>query len=355
MRIKLVSMALMGVAGLAMSVSSASANFTFPSFSLLDRATNDAWKPHQLNDAIIPAGTYVSFEIFLNWSSNINSGSFANAWSNEAQVSFANAATTGGTGAGSPPNYPGGTVIHSAVVNSSNGANNSNNVTNLRLAGAFGTNYTSGPLYMNNRQQFSGVNIVDWNDIRVTLKTAATPVAGDTQATAIDLGTLGYGGMIMATGQSDAGTVNGKWFKLNLAAAVGAGDLHTYLDLHTNGSSFDTEFGIFDSLGNHIANDDDDGQSLRSLLTFGTGSGLMLGDLSDAGAGIANGRDGAMLAAGDYYIFLGGFDTAFAATNFGVTPGSSAGSYKLTIIPAPASAALMGLGGLFVARRRRTR
>lgn len=317
---------LAAAAGLALS-GSALAQYTFPAFNLAgNRAANNQFSGVLLDTSAVPAGTYTNFSIQLDWFSNLNSASFSNAWSNEVRVQFASAIATGGT---DPATYPALTTIYNtSIASPSNGASNSNNVNNLTITGSLNNNYSSGPLAFNFRQDFaSTANIVNWNNVRITLSGPVPAVPGDTVATAIDLGTLNYGGALNAAGTSNAGTVNGKWFKFNLSA-----ETHDFLDLSTFGSSFDTEIGIYDAAGTLIASNDDDGALLTSLLQF---------------------DPPAVPAAGQYFVFVGGYNTAFGATGFGVTPGTAAGTYQLSIIPAPGAAALMGLGGLVAARRRR--
>lgn len=315
---------LAAAAGLALS-GSALAQYTFPAFNLPgNRAANNTFSGVLLDTSALPAGTYTNFSIELDWFSDINSTSFTNAWSEEVRVQFASAVATGGT----TPTYPGGTTIFNTTIASpSNGGPNSNNVSNLTITGALNNNYSSGPLAFNFRQAFAGSNIVNWNNIRITLSGPPPAVPGDTVATAIDLGTLNYGGALSAAGLSSAGSVNGKWFKFNLSA-----ENHDFLDLTTLGSSFDTEIGLYDSAGNLVGDNDDGPINLTSLLQFDPPN---------------------VPAAGQYFVFVGGYNTAFGSTGFDVTPGAAAGNYQLTIVPAPGALALVGMGGLLAARRRR--
>ena len=128
-----------------------------------------------------------------------------------------------------------------------------------------------------------------------------------------------------------------QWYKITLGAAIPAGDLfrvHTYGNTLTGGQfgNEDTEIALFNSLGNVIASNDDLNGNLWSDIRVTTG-----------------------LAAGDYYVAAAAYNLAFGA-GFSATAGdagSPTGNIKLTVIPAPGSLALLGLGGLMAARRRR--
>ncbi len=83
---------------------------------------------------------------------------------------------------------------------------------------------------------------------------------------------------------------------------------HRYLDIVTEPFvAFDSEIGLYDSLGKRISNDDDDGPDRGSALTFGAISP----DRSyPAGSLPGNGRDGP-LPAGTYYLAVAGFNATF--------------------------------------------
>jgi len=151
------------------------------------------------------------------------------------------------------------------------------------------------------------------------------------------------------------------WYKFNVAA-------NTVLDMHTYFSGLgniqtDTEIGLYTSTGALVSTNDDINGGLvsglgnfNSALSSGGGSGI---DLDGAGPGLALGTAGVgttipgFLAAGEYFLAVGGFNTSFDATGWGVTAGTAAGPFSLTLIPTPGAAALLGLGGLGALRRRR--
>lgn len=121
-------------------------------------------------------------------------------------------------------------------------------------------------------------------------------------------------------------------------------------DINTFTSNFDTEVGLYDSLGALItSNDDASGLQSQILPT---------------------------LANGTYYLAIGGYNTDFGAAGWSVTGGAAAGNlnafingyqivgdhahnagevawYSFTVVPTPGTLALVGLGGLAAIRRRR--
>lgn len=177
-------------------------------------------------------------------------------------------------------------------------------------------------------------------------------VAGVVPTTVADFGVVS--GSADATATIPAFGVDVFWISFEVAGG-------TYVDITTSLGSVgtDTEIGLFDSSGNLLDEDDDDGIGRASTLTYGTGSGMSLGDLFELdGSGVADGSDGAMLTAGTYYVAFGGFDTTFSS-GFGASStffDFDDADMTITVLsnaPAPGSLALLGLGGMAISRRRR--
>lgn len=314
------AMILAAAAGTAMA-GTASA-FTFSLFNG-NTITDNFWQNFQLDDSLVPAGVYTGYSVTFDWVSDIQGSSFSDTWSSEARIAFAN---EGGTGSLTEPTYSGAqTVYRAAALPSSGQAGNSFNTT-LTFNGAFSTNYTGGDLFFNYRQTFNGSNTINWNSISVTLILGQNYVPGApaaVQPTAIDLGVLGGPGNYV---------------------------------IDSLGSDFDTELGLYDQAGNLISNNDDFG-GLQSLIDVAADTAFL------------------GLDPGTYFVALGGFNTAYGATDFGVTAGTAAGNYELaingnlldsgslgtgeiqwfsfTVVPAPGAAGLLALGGLAAVRRRR--
>ncbi len=165
------------------------------------------------------------------------------------------------------------------------------------------------------------------------------------QPAAIDLGTLTADTSV--SGYLNPGEV--VWYMFTIGTV-------DYIDITTNDSMgvTDSELGLYSDLGDLIATDDDDGIGLLSTLSFGTGSGLTLGDSWNLGGdGIANGEDGP-LGPGTYYLAFGGYNTTYNATNWDVTSTSNqTGDYTITFyVPEPSAIALLGFAGLLALRRR---
>jgi hypothetical protein len=103
-----------------------------------------------------------------------------------------------------------------------------------------------------------------------------------------------------------------RFFKLVVPVDVAA---PLYLDLDTVGSALaanefglpnDTMVYLFDNNGTPLASNDDGGPGATSMLSFGAGSGLAVGDPDDLGGGIASGVNG-NLTAGTYWLAVAAY------------------------------------------------
>ena len=301
----------------------AHADFTFPAFNL---AVPSVIQSIDLNGASVPAGVYQSYEASIDW---VPGG--GDPWSNEAIWALVDRAAPDNTG-----------TFYADPGAAGNSQANGNPIT-LTWSGLLDAPYTGGnPLHFWTLQTFAGSN-AQWNNIRLTLKSSgANPPAG-----AIDLGTLNSG-MTMANGTLAAQQVI--WYSFSVSDIAAA--QNTFLTIDTFGSTLtggsfgngnDSEIGLYNANGQLIATNDDADFGAGNLLSF-------------LGFGAGQTAPGGALAAGTYYLAIGGFDTTFGG-GFNVTSTSPVnGNYKVTLntnVPAPAAVALFGMAGLVGSRRRR--
>ena len=145
-----------------------------------------------------------------------------------------------------------------------------------------------------------------------------------------------------------------QWYKFRLEQGISAG-AGTFLDIDTEGSTIDgldTEIGLYNAAGQRLADDDDDGTGFLSELSWGQTGPRPIG-----GAVGGNGRDGS-LAAGIYYLAVGGFNTnfgdAFNVTTDSTDLGGVTVNFRTNAVPEPGTMLALAAGlGFVVARRRR--
>lgn len=182
---------------------------------------------------------------------------------------------------------------------------------------------------------------------------ASCALAGGPSGTVINLGALS-GDFVTNVNVAPNEVL---WLQFSIPSGIASPD---WLDITTSSSAtgIDTEIGLYDALGNRVANDDDNGIGLASTLSFGAGSGLMLGDVFNLGGdGLANGENGDIGSGGTYYLAVGEFNVDFGDTGFdvvstGVDTGGPIQVSFFTNVPTPGAAVLLGLGGIAAARRR---
>lgn len=133
---------------------------------------------------------------------------------------------------------------------------------------------------------------------------------------ATDLGAPTRAAVVTTTFNLNSYTVT--WLSFTIPEASPSSGL--FLDIDTAGSLLttnDTEIGLYDSLGNRIAVNDDYGAGALSALSFG------LDSPARSGLGPMIGQNGS-LPAGTYYLAVCGYNpaTSFGLTGFAVNNGS---------------------------------
>ncbi len=142
-----------------------------------------------------------------------------------------------------------------------------------------------------------------WDNITITLDDQV-PTPPPAYTSAQYLGTLSPGDTrSISSTVSNTGGVR-KWYSFTLPDGIPSTD-ERYLDMDTNGTTLgagtDTEMALYDASGVKLAEDDDDGAGLSSLLSFGAGTR----------SGSRNGQDGS-LSGGLYYALVIGYNATFS-------------------------------------------
>lgn len=147
---------------------------------------------------------------------------------------------------------------------------------------------------------------------------AVAPQTALAQPAATDLGALTTAAPVNVPGITvSANTVT--WYKFTISAVSPA----MFLDIDSEGTLLtpgnDSMIGLYDGTGNLVASDDDNGSGGLSALSFGAASPSRPG----LGDGIAFTGQSGPLAAGTYYLALGGFPMTFGATGWGAASTSN--------------------------------
>ncbi len=129
------------------------------------------------------------------------------------------------------------------------------------------------------------------------------------QPAATDLGSLGVGDLAQLGAALAPGQVG--WFRFESTGPISAAGL-TWLDVDAAESLVtgdDTILALFSGTGAFLAGDDNDGPGSAGALSFGLGSGESLGGDSL----LSDGRDGAALGAGVYYLAITATPATFSS------------------------------------------
>lgn len=261
----------------------------------------NATSTQQTAAVVVPAsGPYSSYTVTLGWVAGAN-----DPYSNEARWQLLNGVTP---------------LVNNSGVGG--GALASGAPTNLTWSGLFPAVASGTNLTFNYLQTYPTSNAT-WNNVTITFGTLTPSLPSSIN----NLGSINPAGpLTISTGGTLAGS--------------------------------DTVLGLFDSAGNLLGTNDDNLPSAFSQLIGTLANGTYYAAVADYGSAGATG------GAGFGFAFQGGTDTG--TTTLSVTDGSttlaSAGEalasggvnwYSFTVVPTPGAAALLGLGGLAMTRRRR--
>jgi hypothetical protein len=151
-----------------------------------------------------------------------------------------------------------------------------------------------------------------------------------------------------------AGAQPATFLDLGVIGLPGSYTFNTDGSLNSTGLGTDTELAIWTSAGALLASDDDSGAGLASQIVINLSEGVFFLATSEFdsifGPNFTN--TGTGFEAGDLATVRLNINGSLAAT---VTQGTNNQNqfYRVEVVPAPASAALLGLGALATGRRRR--
>lgn len=360
---------LAGIAGVLLLAGNAMAStYSFPVFNATP-VTGAQWRNTDLltlAGGSIPTNNYVGFTVEADWTSG---GAFS-SHSVMRPTSFPFAANTNPSGSGV------GTRYSTSSIGASNATANDSSVNSLTFRSIFQdfstglpSSYAGGsnPFFLNYRNTINSPS--EMSNVRVTLYDNY-----DEMLNVTDLGTVGAGTTTLTIPYTRSGNV--QWFKFKVGQSMGAGDFLTVdtidntLDGLARGFG-DTElfFAGFNGISAGGGNENDNfilngTPTNASALAFGDTSASILAGSSNFGS------PGDLLNGDTYYYFaVSAYDSSRlsgpGAANFNMTgavdqavPGvDPTGNFVVNIntnvIPSPGALALLGLGGLTIARRRR--
>ncbi|MBL0870094.1 MAG: hypothetical protein IBJ18_05890 [Phycisphaerales bacterium] len=287
MKNKLSIAAILAVTGLAASAAQAQFSPTIPNLTVTDTI-----QTVDLNGAAIPAGTYRSYSLFIDWATGVG-----DAFSDEALPALTSTAAdiTGAFGAGNVFHSDPGVFFPSIA--------SADPQTGMKVISNMDVNYEGGnPLFFANLQTF-GDSTASWSNINLTLNTTVLPTPTADVNRTITVPAVGSPFTTVTDTVNIDTSSRVRWIKITIPAGGISGANNRFLDIDTETSTLaptnDTVLVLFNgTTGATVAADDDDGSGLLSQLSFG--AAVPTRPAVGTGA-VYNGRDGA-LAAGDFYL-----------------------------------------------------
>lgn len=178
----------------------------------------------------------------------------------------------------------------------------------------FGPEMSDGDWSFTFHQSYTG--IVQFENVNMTLSVDGPPPPEPPDAVEVGVPSDTLDSLL-------AGEVD--WYSVTLDGTAEL-DINTFATPDLETPVTDTELGLYDIDGNLIANNDDAGSLYSQIISE--------------------------LDAGTYYIAVGAYNTTFGETGWDVSSASALeGDYVLTVVPEPASLALLALGLLATRRR----
>jgi uncharacterized protein (TIGR03382 family) len=270
-------------------------SYTFPAFNLF---VPNPGVTEVLDVSGVPAGTYGSYEINVDWSDSFD------AWSSEARAGL----------------WSVNDGAYTAPFVAANNAANSGDPVTLNWAGSLNFEYNGGdPLEFDAGQTWGGSS-ANWDNISITLfeGSVSLPMLSD-----IAIAKIGPGANVMGNNSGSPDVLNGP----NGFGSGNWGGGDDVYELNWTGGDL-----VVDLLFSHAQGDLDLFVWGNDTATNLLGSGLSVSDNEQV---VVPG-----LAAGTYWIHIDGWQGASA-------------DYKLNVIPTPGALAVFGFAGLAAVRRRR--
>ena len=287
MKKKLSIASILAATGFAASAAQAQFSPTIPNLNVTDTI-----QTVDLNGAAIPAGTYRSYSLFIDWTTGVG-----NAFSNESLPALTStAADINGV-------FGTGNIFHGDPGTFFPSIGSADPQTGMKVISNFDVNYQGGnPLFFASLQTFADSSAT-WSNINLTLNTTVLPTPTEDVARSISFPAVGSPFSTVTDTVSIDTSTRVRWIKITIPTGGVNTSNGRFLDIDTETSTLaptnDTFLVLYNgTTGAEISRDDDDGSGFLSQLTYGFAATTR----PAVGTGaVYNGRDGA-LTAGDFYL-----------------------------------------------------